>query len=149
MSIPNDDSGEVDLARFEKLEALFQAVLEKPPAQREQFLRENTDDAALREEVLRLLRWREERSTVRNTPDSNAVEAERAPQRIGAYRVIRELGVGGMGTVLLAERLLGDTRQNVALKLIRGFPTAQARERLARERTLLAELNHPNIARLL
>ena len=149
MSIPNDDSGEVDLARFEKLEALFQAVLEQPPAQREQFVRENTDDAALRDEVLRLLRWREERATVRNTPDSEISAPESAPQRIGPYRVLRELGAGGMGTVLLAERLLGDTRQKVALKLIRGFPTAQARERLARERGLLAELNHPNIARLL
>jgi serine/threonine-protein kinase len=72
-----------------------------------------------------------------------------SPQTVGPYRVLRELGVGGMGTVLLAERPLGDTRQKVALKLIRGFPTSQARERLARERNLLAELNHPNIAGLL
>jgi serine/threonine-protein kinase len=54
-----------------------------------------------------------------------------------------------MGTVFLAERALGDARQPVALKLIRGFPTREARMRLARERTLLAELHHPGIARLL
>ena len=72
-----------------------------------------------------------------------------ARERIGTYRLLSELGAGGMGTVFLAERELGDTRQRVALKLIRGFPTREARARLARERTLLAELNHPNIARLL
>jgi tetratricopeptide (TPR) repeat protein len=150
MSIPNDDSGEIDLAQLEKLEALFQAALAVPAERREQFLHEHTADAQLRAEVLRLLQWREARPTLRNTPQTgHGGDDAPTPRRIGNYRVIRELGVGGMGTVLLAERLLGDTPQKVALKLIRGFPTAQARERLARERALLAELNHPNIARLL
>jgi serine/threonine-protein kinase len=54
-----------------------------------------------------------------------------------------------MGTVYLAERLLGETPQRVALKLIRGIPTSASRDRLARERSLLAGLNHPNIARLI
>lgn len=69
--------------------------------------------------------------------------------RIGAWRVLRELGAGGMGTVLLAERADGDFAQKVAIKLIRGFPTEDERRRLRHERRILAQLDHPNIARLL
>jgi eukaryotic-like serine/threonine-protein kinase len=69
--------------------------------------------------------------------------------RIGAWRVLRELGAGGMGTVLLAERADGDFEQKVAIKLIRGFPTEDERRRLRHERRILAQLDHPNIARLL
>lgn len=69
--------------------------------------------------------------------------------RIGPWRVLRELGAGGMGTVLLAERADGDFEQKVAIKLIRGFPTEDERRRLRHERRILAQLDHPNIARLL
>jgi serine/threonine protein kinase len=69
--------------------------------------------------------------------------------RIGPWRVLRELGAGGMGTVLLAERADGDFEQKVAIKLIRGFPTEDERRRLRHERRILAHLDHPNIARLL
>lgn len=69
--------------------------------------------------------------------------------RIGPWRVLRELGAGGMGTVLLAERADGDFAQKVAIKLIRGFPTEDERRRLRHERRILAQLDHPNIARLL
>lgn len=68
---------------------------------------------------------------------------------IGGWRVLRELGAGGMGTVLLAERADGSFRQQVAIKLIRGFPTADGQRRLRLERQILADLDHPNIARLL
>lgn len=70
-------------------------------------------------------------------------------KRIGPWRVLRELGSGGMGTVLLAERADGDFEQKVAIKLIRGFPTEDERQRLRHERRILAQLDHPNIARLL
>ena len=147
----NDDRrGNPDPARFSQVEQLFHAALDQPAGERETFLHAHTDDAELRAEVLRLLRrHRANDDTFRNAIEQAASTPESGHgKQIGPYRILSELGVGGMGTVLLAERLLGDTRQKVALKLIRGFPTAQARERLARERTLLAELNHPNIARL-
>ena len=70
-------------------------------------------------------------------------------QRLGAWRVLRELGAGGMGTVLLAERADGQYTQQAAIKLIRGFSTEDGRRRLRMERQILAELDHPNIARLL
>ncbi|KAB2898348.1 MAG: serine/threonine protein kinase [Dokdonella sp.] len=67
----------------------------------------------------------------------------------GPWRPLRELGAGGMGTVLLAERADGQFQREVAIKLLRGFPTHDAIRRLRHERQILASLDHPNIARLL
>jgi serine/threonine-protein kinase len=68
---------------------------------------------------------------------------------IGPYRLIRELGHGGMGTVWLAERSDGVLKRPVALKLPHSaLPQRQLAERFARERDILAALTHPNIARL-
>ncbi|MED5620244.1 serine/threonine-protein kinase [Ideonella sp. BN130291] len=69
--------------------------------------------------------------------------------RCGAWTLQRELGRGGMGRVFLAERSDGHYQQRAALKLLLGWSSPQALERLARERQILASLNHPNIARLL
>jgi serine/threonine-protein kinase len=76
-------------------------------------------------------------------------EPERSGATVGPYRLLRELGHGGMGTVWLAERTDGLIRRAVALKLPRAAgPRAALRERMARERDILAGLTHPNIARL-
>jgi eukaryotic-like serine/threonine-protein kinase len=69
--------------------------------------------------------------------------------RLGAWRLVREIGAGGMGTVFLAERADGQFAQQVAIKLLRGFPTEEAKRRLRQERQILADLDHPNIARLI
>jgi serine/threonine-protein kinase len=68
---------------------------------------------------------------------------------IGAWRIERELGSGGMGTVFLARRADAGDAQQGALKLLRGFPTEEARKRLRAERRVLASLEHAWIARLL
>lgn len=68
---------------------------------------------------------------------------------IGSWRILRELGSGGMGTVLLAERTEADFTQMAAIKLIRGFPSTDGIRRLRQERQILAGLDHPNIARLI
>jgi serine/threonine-protein kinase len=136
--------------QFARIEELFHAALDRPEAEREAFLHAQEADAEVRDAVLRLLaRHAAEDATLVGAVAAAAAVTPAAPRQIGPYRVLGELGVGGMGMVLLAERQLGDARQKVALKLIRGFPTASARERLARERSLLAGLNHPNIAGLL
>lgn len=70
-------------------------------------------------------------------------------EHIGAWRLLRELGSGGMGTVFLAERADGQFTRQVAIKLLRGFPTRDAVRRLRQERQILAGLDHANIARLL
>lgn len=74
-------------------------------------------------------------------------------QRIGPWRLIRLLGWGGMGSVWLAERADKVYEQRVALKLLhRGYihpkPEANAVRRFQQERQILAQLDHPNIARL-
>jgi len=74
----------------------------------------------------------------------------RVPDRIGAYRVIRELGRGGMGEVYLAERADGHFEQRVAIKLIdESRDDDPQHRRFLAERQILADLVHPNIARLL
>ncbi len=70
-------------------------------------------------------------------------------RQIGAYRIIEELGYGGMGTVYLGERADGEFEQQVALKLLRtGFTSDEQIRRFRTERQILASLNHENIARL-
>ena len=72
------------------------------------------------------------------------------PSRIGPYRIVEEIGRGGMGTVYLAERADGQFEQRVAVKLMRaGLDSTAAQRRFAAERRILARLQHPNIARLL
>ena len=69
--------------------------------------------------------------------------------RIGPYRIVRELGHGGMGTVYLAERADSDFEQQVAVKFVAGAMSSDALARRFREeRRILATLDHPNIARL-
>ncbi len=67
---------------------------------------------------------------------------------VGPYRLIRELGRGGMGVVWLAERADGSIRRPIALKLPMISMQAGMSERFARERDILAKLAHPHIARL-
>ena len=67
---------------------------------------------------------------------------------IGPWRLIQELGHGGMGVVWLAERADGSLRRPVALKLPFGWLHAGLLERFDRERDILARLTHPLIARL-
>jgi serine/threonine-protein kinase len=66
---------------------------------------------------------------------------------VGPYRLIREVGVGGMSSVWLAERSDGQLKREVALKLPLTGPRMRL-ERFMRERDILAALTHPNIARL-
>ena len=69
--------------------------------------------------------------------------------RLGPWTLRGELGRGGMGRVLLAERSDGLYEQRAAIKLLRGFSGEAALAQLAHERQVLAKLNHPHIARLL
>jgi eukaryotic-like serine/threonine-protein kinase len=71
-------------------------------------------------------------------------------ETVGRYRLIEPLGRGGMGVVYLAERADGRFEQQVAVKLVkRGMDSVETLRRFARERRILARLQHPGIARLL
>jgi serine/threonine-protein kinase len=80
---------------------------------------------------------------------SGGVDVLAPGTRLGAFRVVRELGRGGMGVVHLAERDDGEFRQQVALKSMVDRDSAAGSELFRRERQILAGLHHPNIARLL
>jgi serine/threonine-protein kinase len=81
---------------------------------------------------------------------ASAAGAELRPgERLGAWTLVSELGHGGMGMVYLAERSDGHYQQRAAIKLLRGWSGEAALAQLARERQILASLNHPHIARLI
>jgi eukaryotic-like serine/threonine-protein kinase len=81
---------------------------------------------------------------------ARGVEPAGRHRRIGRYRVLREIGRGGMGVVYLAERDDGQFRRLVAIKLLRDGPDAdELRTRFTAERHILAFLDHDNIAQLL
>ena len=142
--------------RFARVEALFEHACALPPDQWAALLEREEPDPAIRAEVWRLLELDlRERSCetvtfdqvlARARPSTPGVEGE--GDLVGPYRLVRELGAGGMGRVFLAEREVGDALQRVALKLLHGLPGERERERLARERSLLAGLHHPYIAGL-
>ncbi len=142
--------------RWQRLEALFHAALPLAPDARAALLDvECGGDPALRVEVDRLLAAHERAAGFIEAPAVTLAGIDAAGEsiegrRIGAYRVVRELGRGGMGAVYLAERADGGFSQRVAVKLIkRGMDTDHVLARFRAERQILASLDHPNIARLL
>jgi eukaryotic-like serine/threonine-protein kinase len=77
-------------------------------------------------------------------------ERDRVGERLGAYELVKELGRGGMGAVYLAERADGQFEKRVAIKVLkRGTDTDEVLRRFRIERQILANLEHPNITRLL
>ncbi|NNE65750.1 MAG: protein kinase [Pyrinomonadaceae bacterium] len=77
-------------------------------------------------------------------------DRELVGRQIGHYRLVREIGSGGMGAVFLAERTDGEFEQMVAVKMLRReFNTSSIRNRFEQEKQIHAGLEHPNIARLI
>ena len=156
---------------WKKAEGLFHAAIELASSERKAFLDANDGgDAALRLQVENLLAsdtsagdfiespvWTD--SGVFNTRDKLAISDNIADRRfpdkyiggtIGQYRIVKELGFGGMGSVYLAERSDGEFEQRVAIKLIkRGMDSDFVIRRFRHERQILASLEHPFIGRLL
>ena len=145
--------------RWSLIQTLFEAALEKEPSYRITFLKEACkDDVDLYREVSSLLAADQQLNSLLDgqaldavtyagfEPDQDDVDLS----QIGPYRVVKELGRGGMGLVLLAERADGQFDQRVALKVIkRGMDSDMIVRRFVRERQILARLKHPNIAHLL
>ena len=112
------------------------------------------DDPALIAEARALLRADEASGLMDElsphfSPISQVLEHVQ-PDRIGAYKVVGELGRGGMGVVYVADRADGEFRQRVAIKLVPSTDVDDPlHQRFLAERQILAALAHPNIARLL
>jgi len=136
-----------------RVEELFQGALELDGEERRRWLEAEAGDAGdVLGEVLELLEAHELSGGIldRSSPGSEARPPSRDARRIGPYRVLRELGRGGMGVVYFAVRDDGQFRRRVAIKLLRDTTDAGELERRFRaERQILASLAHPNIAQLL
>ncbi len=152
----------IEPKRWDQLKAILEEALEEPTvATRTALLRKRcADDAALLREAESLLA---EADAVRTEPTDwletcadHATrtfwdeDSSRAGQRVGAYIILRPLGHGGMGSVYLAARADGEFEKQVAIKVLkRGTDTDEILRRFRTERQILAQLDHPNIARLL
>lgn len=149
-----------DRARLKRLAELFDAVLDLDEGAREKWLAQHCEDAGLRKEVMELCRADSEPQGLLDAPMGLLAGAlvEQASDRasamlgtrIGAWRITALLGEGGMATVWLGERCDGRFEQQVAIKCLRvSLAGPELERRFARERQILADLEHPGIARLL
>jgi serine/threonine-protein kinase len=151
---------EIDPKVWRELNQLLDDALDVPLAGREAWLASLDESRRALATPLRDLLTRAAQVETRDFLDTvpkigEGAKAEPAPATertgdvIGAYRLIREIGSGGMGAVWLAERADGLLQRTIALKLPHGaWRSAGLAERMARERKILAGLDHPNIARL-
>jgi len=137
------------------IETLLERALALPPARRAAFLdQECGNDPARRERIERLLHFAEsgegflERSPLHAPAEARAgTTLYAAGQSVGAYRLLRRIGAGGMAEVWLAERTEGGFQQRAAVKIVRDTQ-GTLHERFAAEREILASLTHTGIARL-
>ncbi len=165
MAVPRADTG-TDLGdpqpaprpaanRWKTVEDLFNAASEMNPRDRETFLAAVCgQDRPLRQEVESLLAAAERtlgllQQPVREAARSVAAVEPLGHRRIGNFELIKLIGEGGMGEVYLAARADDQFRQYVAIKLMRLGLDHILVPRFLAERQILANLDHPNIARLL
>ncbi|MBS0557893.1 MAG: protein kinase [Proteobacteria bacterium] len=138
------------MTSLDALAPYFERLIALPAAARADALAElplNTEDRA---RLARMLAAdAEDGDALAHLIGASAAASGAPARQLGPYRLLHEIGAGGMGTVFLAERADGQFTRQVAIKLLRGFPTRDASRRLRQERQILAGLDHPNIAGLL
>lgn len=141
---------------WSQVKEILNDVLELEPEQRQAYLSSLDLSDEIKDEISSLLAFESEAELLM---DASAAEIGKdffdstddlTDQKIGNYRIIREIGHGGMGAVFMARRDDGKFEQTVALKLLkREMNTSALRRHFEQEREILASLDHPNIARLL
>lgn len=146
----------MDRKRWQQIDSVLQAALEIEPAERLRFVENKCDgDDDLAREVMSYLELHDDAEDFIEQPAISQLSdpifsSDLKDVRIGNYRLTREIGRGGMGAVYLATRDDLQFRQTVALKVMkRGMDTDEILDRFRQERQILADLNHPNIARLI
>ena len=135
----------------DRVDALFDEALDRGDGWRD-WLTGACSDPAVRAEVAALMQAHERSAGLLDgAPLGGWTRAgDDRLTCVGAYRIVRELGRGGMGTVYLAERDDGHFARTVAVKVLRrGLDAEDVVRRFLAERQILATLQHPNIARLL
>ncbi len=143
----------MDIEREQRVIKLFEEALDWPATAREDRLAELlADEPDILKAVQGMLRADASAALLPTLPPEPAsLEDDVAmPARIGNYRIIEEIGRGGMGLVYRAARDDGLFDQQVAIKVIRrNIFSATTQEQFANERRILARLHHPHIAHLL
>ena len=139
---------------WQKVKSVLAQALEIFPASRAIFLDEKCKgDEELRREVEVLLEFEDEQDNLLEQTAFSVLGENPSSfigKEIGKYKIIGELGAGGMGAVYSAERNDGEFEQKVAVKLIKNSITSeQMLRRFLNERQILASLEHPNIAHLI
>ncbi len=145
--------------RWRQVREVLDCAIALPAGGRPAYLEKTcAGDAELRVEVESLLRSHEQAGNeFLNSPPVDLTSlvpaAEGKPsyigRRIGVYKIVEEIGHGGMGEVYRASRVDGQYDKQVAIKLVRvGLDSPFLVERFRHERQILASLDHPNIARL-
>lgn len=140
--------------RWARVQALFEQAAARPLAERGALVRAGADDDDMAALVMSMLAADAsddsslEHAVSRTLEEVAAGTAPPGEQRIGPYRIVSEIGRGGMGMVYLAERADGAFAQQVAIKVVRGLLDQDRVRRFRAERQILASLQHPNIARL-
>ncbi len=142
---------------FERIRQVFMAIIEQPSTQRESLLDEACgNDAELRQQVALLFKAHAagdgilDRNEAGSTPTRPYESmSERPGTVIGPYKLLQQLGEGGMGTVFMAEQT-EPIQRKVALKVIKpGMDSRQVIARFEAERQALSMMDHVNIARVL
>jgi eukaryotic-like serine/threonine-protein kinase len=144
---------------WDQVQRIFLKVVDLAPTARSTVLEQMCDgEPELRAEVESLLRTDETSESGLGIAFASAIRTEAVSllgrsgvegKRLGAYRLIREIGRGGMGCVYLAQRADEQYESDVAIKVVRpGLDTDFILRRFRRERQILARLHHPNIAQL-
>jgi serine/threonine protein kinase/tetratricopeptide (TPR) repeat protein len=148
----------VDNARWEAVKEIFAGALEREPHERGAWLEQAcAGDEALRAEVESLLAAHiEDDDFIEKPAARQALKLEDTPppswigRRFGVYRLVEEIGRGGMSEVFKAVRDDDEFHKEVAVKILRrGYDTESLLRRFKVETQILATLDHPNIARLL
>jgi eukaryotic-like serine/threonine-protein kinase len=135
------------------VKAVLARILEAPAEERPALIEQLcASDPGLRQPVEALLKLEERADSLFDSavaPGAVLHREDAPPAAIGPYRIVRELGRGGMGVVYLGEREDGEYRRQVAIKLITaGWRGGTLERAFRRERQILAQLDHPGIARL-
>lgn len=140
---------------WDQAKEILATALEMRSEERAEFVRRacGNDEALFAEVESLLLHHDQADSLLENTPAADWLSFESATwtgKRLGAYRIVRKLGEGGMAVVYLGERDDAQYQKRVAVKMLRpGFYSAETIHRFRNERQTLATLDHPNIVRLL
>jgi tRNA A-37 threonylcarbamoyl transferase component Bud32 len=141
--------------RWNRIQELCEQAENRPQAEREAFLAAAERDAAIRAEVLDLLRALASEQNVRSDVAAGAADAPPGspallPERIGPYRVTGLLGRGGTSTVYAAERETEGVTSSVAVKVLHAYLLDdESTARFQREQRILAGLDHPALCRVL